>query len=51
MVQALSIGHNAIGEICEAITELQKKAGKPKNTNGIIQKNSSPPTKIALLIQ
>jgi len=35
MVQALSIGHNAIGEICEAITELQKKAGKPKKTDAL----------------
>ena len=29
----------------------ERNAGKPTNTNGIIQRNSSPSTKIALLIQ
>ena len=31
--------------------KIDKRAGRPNKTNGIIQKNSFPPIKIALLIQ
>lgn len=35
LLEAISVGHAAIGTICQAIQELQKRVGKPKETSTI----------------